>query len=99
MNECQRCGACCAHFRVSFYWAEAWARGLPDPLVEKVNAQMACMAGTNHPEPRCQALHGTLGESVLCSVYDQRPEPCREVQQGDAKCLEARRLKGFGPLR
>lgn len=22
-DECLRCGACCAHFRVSFYWAEA----------------------------------------------------------------------------
>ena len=23
VNVCQPCGACCAHFRVSFYWAEA----------------------------------------------------------------------------
>jgi hypothetical protein len=22
-NPCVSCGACCAHFRVSFYWAEA----------------------------------------------------------------------------
>ncbi|HBP8873638.1 TPA: YkgJ family cysteine cluster protein, partial [Escherichia coli] len=22
-NPCMRCGACCAFFRVSFYWAEA----------------------------------------------------------------------------
>ncbi|THB82127.1 YkgJ family cysteine cluster protein, partial [Pantoea allii] len=21
-NPCVSCGACCAHFRVSFYWAE-----------------------------------------------------------------------------
>lgn len=98
MNECQRCGACCASFRVSFYWAEAWSRGLPDSLVEKVNTQMACMAGTNHVEPRCEALRGTVGEEVLCTAYGQRPEPCREVEQGDAKCLKARRLKGLGPL-
>jgi hypothetical protein len=98
MDECQRCGACCAYFRVSFYWAEAWSRGLPDPLVEKVNPQMACMAGTNRRNPRCLALHGKLGEEVHCSVYELRPEPCRQLQPGDEKCLEARRSKGLAPL-
>ncbi|OZZ73507.1 zinc/iron-chelating domain-containing protein, partial [Klebsiella pneumoniae] len=23
INPCMTCGACCAYFRVSFYWAEA----------------------------------------------------------------------------
>ena len=98
MEECQRCGACCAHYRVSFYWAEAWSRGLPDSIVEKVNAQMACMAGTNRVDPRCIALHGTVGEQVRCSVYDLRPEPCREVLPGDEKCAVARAHKGLPPL-
>ena len=98
MDECQRCGACCAQFRVSFYWAEAWARGLPDLMVEKVNAQMACMAGTNHVDPRCVALQGKVGEDVRCSVYSLRPEPCRQVMPGDERCLEARRRHGLPPL-
>ena len=98
MDECQRCGACCAKFRVSFYWAEAWSRGLPDLLVEKVNAQMACMAGTNQPDPRCLALQGSVGEQVRCTVYGIRPEPCRELMPGDAKCLQARQRHGLPPL-
>jgi Fe-S-cluster containining protein len=55
-DVCQRCGACCAHFRVSFYWAEAAERQLPDSAIEQVTPLLACMAGTNQPEPRCHAL-------------------------------------------
>jgi len=99
MDECRRCGACCAQYRVSFYWAEAWSRGLPDLMVEKVNAQMACMAGTNQKDPRCLALQGRVGESVRCAVYELRPEPCRQVLPGDERCNEARRHKGLAPLR
>ena len=98
MDECLRCGACCASFRVSFYWAEAWARGLPDLLVEKVNPQLACMAGTNRLDPRCLALHGVVGEQVRCAAYDLRPEPCREVLPGDGKCREARQRHGLAPI-
>jgi Fe-S-cluster containining protein len=98
MNECQRCGACCARYRVSFYWAEAWSRGLPDRLVDKVNPQMACMAGTNQPDPRCLALEGRVGGQVHCAVYEQRPEPCRQVEPGDERCMEARRRHGLPPL-
>lgn len=95
-NPCQQCGACCAAFRVSFYWAEADA--LPAPRTEKVNAWMACMAGTNSASPRCGALRGSIGSSVHCTVYDQRPSPCREVDPGDAKCTQARERHGLTPL-
>jgi uncharacterized protein len=98
MDECQRCGACCAQYRVSFYWAEAWSRGLPDLLVEKVNAQMACMAGTNQQQPYCLALQGRVGEQVRCAVYEQRPDPCRQVQRGDERCTQARLHKGLAPV-
>ena len=98
MDECLRCGACCASFRVSFYWAEAWSRGLPDLMVEKVNPQMACMAGTNHTDPRCLALHGAIGDEVRCVVYGMRPEPCREVRAGDDKCRDARLRHGLAPI-
>jgi Fe-S-cluster containining protein len=50
-NPCLDCGACCASFRVSFYWSEAEARGLPAELTEQVNAWFSCMAGTNQARP------------------------------------------------
>ena len=98
MEICQQCGACCASFRVSFYWAEAAQRGLPDSSVEQVDRHLASMAGTNRPEPRCQSLQGELGRQVACRVYTARPSPCREVQPGDEKCNKARARHGLGPL-
>ena len=94
-NPCLRCGACCATYRVSFYWAEAEQHGLPDSLIEKVSPWHACMAGTGQPEPRCHALAGVIGQSVSCRVYSQRPSPCRELQPGEDKCNRARARHGL----
>lgn len=96
--DCQRCGACCAHYRVSFYWAEADdAPGgrVPVGLTESVSPLMRCMAGTNHRAPHCGALQGQVGQQVGCRIYADRPTPCREVQPGDAQCLKARAAHGL----
>jgi uncharacterized protein len=97
-DVCQRCGACCAHFRVSFYWSEAVVRDLPDAAVEQVTPLLACMAGTNQPQPRCQALDGRVGERVSCRLYEQRPSACRELQPGEDKCNRARAMHGLPPI-
>jgi Fe-S-cluster containining protein len=97
-NPCLNCGACCATFRVSFYWAESTVVGLPDQFTEQVNSFYSCMAGTNQPSPRCHALNGIIGEKVGCGVYGQRPSPCRELQAGDEKCNQARAKHGLPPL-
>ena len=96
INPCTQCGACCASYRVSFYWAEALV--LPDSLTQQLNATYSCMTGTNSDMPRCQALQGTVGNAVSCNVYAQRPSPCREVQPGDEKCNTARARDGLAPL-
>jgi uncharacterized protein len=98
MNLCQQCGACCAYFRVSFYWAEAAQLGLPDPCVEPIGRHRVAMAGTNQAGPRCRALRGEIGSQVTCLVYPARPSPCREVQPGDDKCNTARARHGLQPL-
>ena len=97
-NPCIDCGACCATYRVSFYWAEAEARGLHDEWVEQVNAVYGCMAGTNRPEPRCVVLQGKIGENVACGAYDRRPSTCRELQAGDDKCQKARARHALHPV-
>lgn len=98
LSVCQQCGACCASFRVSFYWAEAPQGGLPDDLVEPVTPHLACMAGTNQPVPRCRALAGEVGQEVTCTVYPSRPSACREVQPGSEKCNRARARHGLGAI-
>ena len=93
--DCQRCGACCAVFRVSFYWAEADdAPGgtVPAALTRQVSPQLRCMAGTETAPVRCVALHGEVGRAVACSIYEQRSSTCRGVMPGDGQCLRAREL-------
>jgi len=64
INPCVECGACCATFRVSFYWAEADdAPGgtVPAALTGRLHAHLRVMQGTDRPEPRCCALQGEIG--------------------------------------
>ncbi len=96
--DCQRCGACCASFRVSFYWAEADdAPGgtVPVALTRQVHAQLRCMAGTESSPARCVALAGEVGDRVSCRIYAQRSSSCRELQPGSEKCLQARAAHGL----
>jgi len=97
-SPCLDCGACCASFRVSFYWSEAEARGVPEGLTEQVNSWFGCMAGTNCAQPHCVALNGTIGQQVSCTIYTQRPHPCREVEAGDSQCNKARARHGMAPI-
>jgi uncharacterized protein len=81
LNPCITCGACCAHFRVSFYWAEIDAvqpQGVPEALTEKITPFLCCMRGTNQKKARCIALEGQIGEQVNCSIYPFRSSTCQE---------------------
>ncbi|WP_353170568.1 YkgJ family cysteine cluster protein [Acinetobacter rudis] len=95
-DACLSCGACCAYFRVSFYWAEGEI--IPDDMVEPLTAVYSCMQGTNQAQPRCVALDGTVGEQVSCQIYTQRSSSCKEVQAGDSQCNKARAHHGLIPL-
>ena len=82
-NPCMYCGACCAFYRASFYWAEAndVPGGIvPVELTEKLNNIRRVMKGTNQPEPRCIALEGTIGIQVNCAIYEKRPGICRDFK-------------------
>lgn len=87
-DACLSCGACCAYFRVSFYWAEGLE--MPDDHVEAISPVYACMTGTNQKNPRCIALGGTIGEQVSCTMYQARSSSCKEVQIADSQCNKAR---------
>ncbi|NBD20168.1 YkgJ family cysteine cluster protein [Aquabacterium fontiphilum] len=100
-NICLDCGACCATYRVSFYWAEADdAPGgtVPVALTQGLTPLMRCMQGTSQSAPRCVALEGEIGQRVGCRIYAQRPSPCHAVEAGDPQCLKARARHGLPPL-
>lgn len=112
-NPCLSCGACCATFRVSFYWREADEESggaVPPELTDHLTGLRLCMKGTNRSHPRCAALEGEIGCSVHCTIYDRRPSPCRNFgilfkdgvwQAGIEdlmRCNQARAAWGLLPL-
>jgi Fe-S-cluster containining protein len=107
-HPCQSCGACCAAYRVSFHWFEAepamGAPGIPAQLTEPMDPHRLVMRGTWAPQPRCVALQGEVGTHAHCSIYPQRPSPCRELQASwengvqSPQCDKARARHGLPPL-
>lgn len=105
IHPCLTCGACCATFRVSFYWAEIEGEGgVPAELTVPVTPFRAAMDGTHRANPRCVALDGQLGASVRCTIHPRRPTPCREFAASyedgtpHERCDEARARHGLAPL-
>lgn len=100
------CGACCAMYRVSFYWGEAddapsgW---VPVDTTEQLTPTMRCMRGTSSKTPRCEQLKGNI-PGALCGIYENRPSVCRELEPFDAdgkptdQCTRARRVYGLLPV-
>jgi uncharacterized protein len=104
MSVCQSCGACCVSFRVDFHPAElaggdfAWGEGVPREMTVPVTAGIVRMQGTDAPSPRCIALQGEVGVAVGCSIYAERPSPCREFDTEHAACHKARQRCGLPPI-
>jgi Fe-S-cluster containining protein len=100
MSACTTCGACCACFRVDFSVHETQAMGgsVPDGLAVEVNDTLARMRGTDHSPPRCAALSGKVGQKATCGIYEWRPSPCREFEEGSDACARARQRHGMPPV-
>lgn len=107
INPCLTCGACCAFYRASFYWAEsdlAQPGGVPSELTEKLNAFRLFMKGSNGPRPRCIALMGIIGKKVHCAIYERRASICRDFPPSwennvhNERCDKARMAWGLMPL-
>lgn len=82
-HPCLQCGACCAHFRVSFYWAEAddaSPGGVPAVLTRPLTPHLRAMRGTDQAQPRCVALRGEVGVSTLCDIHPLRSSTCRDFE-------------------
>ena len=96
--DCQTCGACCAYFRISFYWAETDAHPLgqvPQALTQAISPYRVAMKGSTSPSKRCVALAGEIGQSVGCTIYEKRSSPCREFEMGSEGCFKARKAHGL----
>ena len=107
-NPCSTCGACCSHFRVSFYQGELDAMPggtVPENMTVNIGGFRACMSGTEYGSGRCVALQGEIGQGpISCSIYQKRPSVCREypVWEEDGTpntdCQRLREKIGLKPL-
>jgi len=103
--DCRRCGACCVNLPANrdeaFPWWVEIADG--DRILDRADLVKKLVVrdpdGVPHlrlaPDGRCLALRGGLGRDVSCSVYHDRPTPCRRVQAGDASCRRYRDAHGI----
>ncbi|MCZ7080240.1 YkgJ family cysteine cluster protein, partial [Salmonella enterica] len=57
-SPCLNCGACCSHFRVSFFWGECASSGgtVPDDRVVQINPTRVAMIGTDQKPARFCSL-------------------------------------------
>lgn len=109
LHPCLSCGACCASFRVSFYWREAEPKDhdqpVPEDLWSELTDNLRCMKGTEvKHHPKCIALKGVIGEKVSCTIYSNRSSTCRNFKASfedgikNEKCDYARAKHGLRPL-
>lgn len=102
-NPCLNCGACCSHFRVSFYQGELKSLGgwVPDELTKSINPFFMAMKGTECGNKDCIALEKKASGQVGCSIYENRPSVCRSYLVWDEngnpneKCQQLRKQKGI----
>ena len=99
--DCRDCGACCVNLPTNrtlgfIYWVEI-SDG--DAILDRADLVEKHVVrdkdGVPHlrilQDGRCAALRGIVGTDVWCSIYPDRPSPCRKVEPGDANCLRYRR--------
>jgi uncharacterized protein len=98
--DCQQCGACCRGLDVLLTDGEADAfEARPDrvrlTVLYQPRAGLSARFMKRDPQTdTCVALRGSFGDCA-CSIYADRPFLCRDLQPGDAHCVEARQRAGF----
>jgi Fe-S-cluster containining protein len=104
--DCQTCGACCR----SPWAGDGYVRlhdidlerlqGLSLPIIDQEQGDFEVIPklGTKweSAEQRiCAAFTGQVAKSCSCSIYEHRPEACREYEVGGALCRQARQKAGL----
>ncbi len=106
LSFCEKCGACCAFFPVTFPEMELdLVNGAVLTAMSQPNGNLRrVMRGTNSSSPRCAALDGEIGKKVCCAIYAGRPSTCRNFKRswendtGNTLCDRARTVYGMQPF-
>lgn len=103
--ECDQCGACCQALIVEAYEYDArreprlYAIGNVDR--QKMRDGEHCVMLYDVETKACPFLVPDKIDVTkrACEIYQTRPVACVMVEAGDAKCQQARRMKGLPLLR
>jgi hypothetical protein len=98
--ECRRCGVCCfsespTYVRVS---GTDWTR--LGPKAESLAQFIGNRAFMRMHAGHCAALEvdhdasGSIG--FFCTIYEERPQPCRDLERGSPECGGELALKTVG---
>lgn len=104
--NCTMCGACCINTEQNKSEGYPWYVEIDDPESEilrrkdwvkkfLVHDPDGVPHMKLHPDGRCTALKGRLGQRVHCEVYKFRPRCCSVIFPGDKNCLKAREAHGI----
>ncbi len=99
--KCDNCGACCRSLIVEAHYYDAMREPKLyqlDPEIdrEKLREGDRCLVLHDRERRCCPFLEDS---SNLCTIYETRPVACVLVEPGDAKCQQARKMKGLPMLR
>lgn len=104
MDDCTRCGACCfseaeRHARVTGDDYERLGDRAED-LVVWIDHRAFLRIDRSGGVGRCAALvlDPTAG-TFLCSIYERRPQICRDLERGSPPCEGERFTKADRPRR
>lgn len=98
--ECDKCGACCSMLVEAKYYDAIREPKLyqlvPDMKPAELRQDGRCIILWDKKTHACPFL---CGETKHCTIYPTRPVECVLVEPGDAKCQQARVMKGLALLR
>lgn len=95
LPECTACGICCflplivPVSRAESERLTSFCDILLDGTDEDIVVDRVLM---RNDDGRCRNLEGTLGESIGCTIYIDRPQVCRDFEAGSDRCHEYRRM-------
>lgn len=99
--DCIPCGACCVYGLVIPInrrepeplecYIEVMLDDAPDVVIERVFER-------DERDGRCVNMAGEVGVEIGCTVYNDRPQICRDFDAGSDRCFGYRRMYGIDPL-
>ena len=94
--DCTACGACCIGLSVILSASDE-ARLAADEVLAltRIDSEGRWRSMKQRSGGACSALFRDAAGRFLCSIYDRRPDACREFEGGSRRCVELREVRSI----